>query len=156
MPQWLTTVLSSLIPALIVGICTAVFSVRLALRRFHAERWWERKADAYSRIVEALYHAMEYCAARSDEDMTGRQISEEREKELSEGYQLAHRELRKAASVGAYIISDDVAEALATLERRPRLDPKDCASFELFEADYEAYKKALVEIRALAKKDLRV
>jgi hypothetical protein len=55
MPQWLTTVLSSLLPSLIVGICTAIFSVRLALRRFHAERWWERKAEAYSQIEEALY-----------------------------------------------------------------------------------------------------
>jgi ABC-type nitrate/sulfonate/bicarbonate transport system substrate-binding protein len=156
MPQWLTTVLSSLLPSLIVGICTAIFSVRLALRRFHAERWWERKAEAYSQIVEALYHAMEYCAAHSDEDTTGQQISEEREKELSEGYVRAYRELRKATSVGAYIISDEVAEVLAKLEKRPRLDPKDCAWFEIYDADYQAYKTTLAEVRALAKKDLRI
>jgi hypothetical protein len=154
---WLTTILSSLIPSLIVGVCIAVFSVRLALRRFHAERWWERKAEAYSRIVEALYHAKEYCAARSsDEKTAGRQITPEREKELSEGYQHACRELRKAASVGAYIISDEVAKVLSALEKRPRLDPKDTAWVEIFDADYEAYKKALGDVRTLAKKDLRV
>jgi hypothetical protein len=58
---------------------------------------------------------MEYCAAHSDEDTTGQQISEERGKELSDGYERAYRVLRKATSVGAYIISDEVAEALASL-----------------------------------------
>lgn len=156
MPQWLTTVVSSILPSLIVGICTAVFSVRLALRRFHAERWWERKADAYSRIVEALYDAMEYCSARSHEEMTGEQISEDRKKELSEGYDRAFRELKKATRVGAYIISDEVAEALAALEKRPRLEPKECAWFEIFDADHEAYKETLAQVRTLAKEDLRV
>lgn len=156
MPQWLTTILISLLPSLIVGVCTAVISVRLALRRFHAERWWECKAEAYSRIVEALYHAMEYCASRSDEDMTGQQITPEREKELSEGYRHAYRELRKATSVGAYIISDEVVNVLSALEKRPRLDPNENPWFEIFDADCAAYRKALGDVRMLAKKDLKV
>jgi len=156
MPEWLKILLSSLLPSLIVGVCTVIFSVRLALRRFHAERWWERKAEAYSRIAEALYDAMEYFEARHDEDLSGEQIKEEDRKRLVEGYDRAYRELRKATSVGAYIISDEVAEALATLEKRPRLDPKDTSWFEIFDENLHAYKKALAEVRALAKKDLRV
>jgi hypothetical protein len=139
MQQWVITVLSSLVPALIVGILTAVISVRLALRRFHAERWWERKAEAYSQIVEALYHAMEYCSAHSDEALTGHQIGKERERILADGWNRAYRELKKTTSVGAYIISDEVAEVLAKLEERPRLDFKNCPSFEFFEDDYMAY-----------------
>jgi hypothetical protein len=99
---------------------------------------------------------MEYCAAHSDEDTTGQQISEERGKELSDGYERAYRVLRKATSVGAYIISDEVAEALAKLDKRPRLNPEDCAWFEIFDADYQAYKTTFAEVRALAKKDLKV
>ena len=148
--------LTGVLPSLIVGICTAFFSVRLALHRFHAERWWERKAEAYSRIVEALHDAMEYCSDRSHEDMAGQQTSEEREKQLAEDYDRAYRELKKATHIGAYIISDEVAEVLAVLERRPRQDPKDCAWFEIFDSEHEAYKKALAEVRKLAKKDLRV
>ena len=156
MPQWLTTIVSSILPGLIVGICVAIVSVRLALRRFYAERWWERKADAYSCIVEALHDAIEYCSARSLEDLHGVQLSEQREKELVEGYELANRELKKATRVGAYVISDEVVEVLDALQKRPRLDPKDCAWFEMFDADCEAYKKALSEVRRLAKKDLKV
>lgn len=156
MPQWLTTIVSSILPSLIVGVCTAIFSVRLALRRFHAERWWERKAEAYSRIVEALYNAVEYWSAQSDANMRGERLSEQREKELVEGYEQAYRELKKATAVGAYIISDEVVMVLDALEGRPRLDPKKCAWFEVSDAECEAYSKALAEVRKLAKKDLGV
>ena len=139
-----------------VGVCTAVIAVRLSLRRFHAERWWERKADAYSRIVEALHSATEYWSAKSHEDMTGQRISEERQKQVSEDYQQGCRELSKTTGVGAYIISDEVADALARLQKRPRLDPKDCAWFEIYDAEYEAHKETLAEVRKLAKKDLGV
>lgn len=47
MPEWLASFLKSALPSLAVGVFTALISVKLALRRFHAERWWERKADAY-------------------------------------------------------------------------------------------------------------
>lgn len=156
MPQWFMTALSTALPSLIVGVLTAIIAVRLSLRRFHAERWWERKADAYSRIVEALHAAMEYWAARSHEDMTGHQVAEEREKRLSEDYDRAAQELNKATGVGAYIVSEEVAVSLARLQKRPRLDSKDYAWFEIYEAEYEAHKKALIEIRQLAKRDLRV
>ncbi len=109
MPQWFTTLLTAVIPSLIVGVCTAIISVRLSLRRFHAERWWERKAEAYSRIVEALHNAMEYCSAMSNESLTGVEVSDDRKKQLDEAFSGAARELRKATGVGAYIISDEVA-----------------------------------------------
>jgi hypothetical protein len=156
MPQWLTTFTSSILPSLIVGVATARFSVWLAIRRFQSERWWERKAEAYSRIIEALHDATECFSAWSHEDETGERISEDHKKELEEVYGRARRELRKAKGIGAYIISDEVTQVLATLEKRPRLDEKECAFFELYDAEFEAYKKALADVRLLARKDLRV
>ena len=99
---------------------------------------------------------MEYWSARSHEVMTGQEIGEERKKRFSENYDRAAQELSKATGVGAYIISDEVAESLARLQKRRRLDPKDCAWFEIYEDEYEAYKKTLTEVRQLAKKDLRI
>lgn len=156
MPLWLTTMLNTVLPSLVVGVCTALITVRLSLRPFHAERWWERKADAYSRIVEALHSAMEYWSARSHEDMTGQQIGQEREQRLSEDYDRASQELKKVTGIGAYILSDEVADALAKLQKRPRLDPKDCAWFEIYQDEYEAYKRTLTDVRQYAKKDLGV
>ena len=155
-PPWLITILSTVLPSLAVGICTAVITVRLSLRRFHAERWWDRKAEAYSGIVEALHSAMDYWSSRSHEETTGREIDDERGKRLSADYDNAARELRKATGIGAYIISEEVAACLEKLQKRERLAPDDFAWFEIFDNEYEAHKKALAEIRRLAKNDLKV
>jgi hypothetical protein len=156
MPEWLTTILTTLIPSLAVGFFTAIITVRLSLRQFHAERWWERKADAYSQIVEALHNAVEYCHAMAHESMTGNEMSVEYKKRLTEKYGQAHREIRRATGIGAYIISDEVAEVLTKLEARPSLDWSKSATFEYFDHEHEGYKAALQDIRRLAKKDLKI
>jgi len=156
MPEWLMSFLKSSLPSLLVGVMTALISVRLSLRRFHAERWWERKAEAYSRIIEALHNAMEYCEARSDESLTRVELSEERKQQLEQDYRQAARELRKATAVGAYIIAPRVADVLARLHSRPELDWEQTPTFEFYDHEYEGYKSALSEIRELAKKDLGV
>ena len=149
-------VLNSLLPALFIAVVTSVLTVRLSLRRFHAERWWERKAEAYSRIVESLHHLMEYCSAMSEESSHAAEFSAEHRKELSDSYKSAYRDLRKATGVGAYIISNEIAVILSNLEARPRLDWREEPPWEVFDADFAAYKEALEQIRQLAKKDLKV
>jgi hypothetical protein len=156
MAPWLSSLLITLFPPLTVGICTAIITVRLTLRRFHAERWWERKADAYSRIIEALYIAVDYFDTMSDEVLSEHKISPERQKELYTHFQHASLELRKVTHIGAYIISEDIAIALQELERRPQLDPSQSGWYEMLVDDYVAHKEALVKIKKLAKKDLRV
>jgi hypothetical protein len=156
MPQWITSLLTTIAPSLVVAICTAIITVRLSLRRFRAERWWERKADVYSRIVEALHNAMEYCEAMSDESLTHVEITPERKAQLIQDYRQATLELRKATGVGAFIISSRVAEALARLQSRPELDWEKTPTFEFYDHEREGYKAALAEIRELAKRDLGV
>lgn len=154
--NWAVPILNSLIPALFIAVVTSFLTVRLSLRRFHAERWWERKAEAYSRIIEALHHIADYCDAQVDERMRATQMTEERSNELLTNYRAAYSDLHKATGIGAYIISDDVAEILLQLESRPKLQWQDTDIGELFETELKAYKEALTQIRRLAKKDLRV
>src|SRR5947208_12000848 len=113
MPQWTFSILTNLVPALLVAIVTSVLTVRLSLRRFHAERWWERKAEAYSRIIESLHAAMEYHSAMSDEAMTAEERDEARYARLKNEYDEAYRNLRRSTGIGAYIISEEAAAVLA-------------------------------------------
>src|SRR6266536_1374619 len=55
--------LAAILPGLVIAVVTAIITVRLALRRFYSERWWERKAQAYSDILEALYISQAYADA---------------------------------------------------------------------------------------------
>jgi hypothetical protein len=92
--------LITLLPSLVVAVFTSIVTVQLALRRFHAERWWERKTDAYSRIVEALNVVMGYWYARLQEERTGQTLGAEPKQRLSDDYDRAARELEKAVLPG--------------------------------------------------------
>jgi hypothetical protein len=140
----------------LIQVVVAVVTVHLALGRFHRERWWERKADAYSRIVESLYAAIEHFRVSSAECEGGAKFDEKFRQKIDHDCDAAFGELRKAQVIGAYIISNEVAKMLDELMKRPRLSWNDSPHWEVFKDDQEAYAKALVGIREIAKKDLRI
>lgn len=47
--------LTSLVSTILGGAIVLVIGVRLALRRFYTERWWDRKAEAYTNLIEAVF-----------------------------------------------------------------------------------------------------
>ena len=156
MDEWLRSASAVLIPSLVVAVVTAFVTVRLSLRRFHAERWWERKADAYSQIVESLYHLKVYSDTSIRESREGVQYTAEHKKALTEQYSAAHAELSKTTTIGAYIICDEAAKVLEELQNRPELDWNETPPWDIFEADSTAYGEAIKKIRNIAKMDLGV
>ncbi len=89
--------------------------------------------------------------------MIGADRDEAQFAKLRDDYQQAYRDLRKATGIGAFIVSSKVAAALAALDARPRPQWKrDEPPWEPYDAEFDAYKKSLEEIRRLAKEDLDV
>lgn len=152
MPQWTIPILTNILPALFIAVVTSFLTVRLSLHRFRAEHWWKRKDEAYYSIVEALHQVMEYQAAMSKSVTNGEVLDEAQAVKLCAEPDKGFRELRRATRIGAYIISEDVAAVLAALAARPN----DEHWSKLFDAEFEAYKKALEQICCLAKKDLKI
>ena len=158
MPQWLSLLVGSLL-SVTAGAIGTVFTTSLALKRFYRERWWERKAEAYSRIIEALHHAAHCLSEWSDEDLTCQKFSDEKKKQLSDDFQAARNELEKATGVGAYIISKESAKVLAELAvaiTQSSAKFEHGPSFEMYDADSKLYREALEKMRTLAKRDLGV
>jgi len=54
MSEFIQDISKYLIPALFVSIITAVVTVKLSIKQFYSQRWWEKKAEAYSHIIENL------------------------------------------------------------------------------------------------------
>jgi hypothetical protein len=46
--------------ALVGGIVSAWLTYVFAWRRFRTEKWWERRADAYEKIMDALHSAKRF------------------------------------------------------------------------------------------------
>lgn len=90
---------------ILVGAAISWITVQLSVNKFRSERWWERKVDAYERVIEALHHikAVETVELHYAEQM--RDVPEERDRELAERVKPAYEEMRKVFDVGAFQLS---------------------------------------------------
>ena len=158
MPQEVTQLLLALVPGVIIAVVTAFLTVRLSLRQFYSQRWWERKAEAYSTIVESIYHAKNYVARLLEAEEEGREVSNDRRKQLEEYSMKAYEELNKAASIGAFIISDEAATHLSKLlkELRTDADYNELSWREVLDSEVSILNRSLVKMRECAKKDLQI
>ena len=158
MPQEVTQLLLALVPGVIIAVVTAFLTVRLSLRQFYSQRWWERKAEAYSTIVESIYHAKNYVARLLEAEEEGSEVSNERRKQLEEYSMKAYEELNKAASIGAFIISDEAATHISKLLKDLRSEEHDTERswYDYLDSKVSILDRSLVKIREYAKKDLEI
>lgn len=69
---------------LVVATVSSVVTVRLALRRFYSEKWWERKSSAYTTVIEALHHVREYTDTNLDFAYRGKDSPEDGKQALTD------------------------------------------------------------------------
>ena len=149
--------LAAAILAFVASLIAAAVSVYNArFRRFARERWWERKADAYSRIIEALAALVFYYEEHYDAVLEHHTFSEERRKEIADHWTRGYTEVKKATTIGAFLISADAEAALQKMwkEKGKGVDPSDW--FSLVESDYVTARDCLRSLVEAARKDLRV
>lgn len=152
-------IIVAVIPALIIAGVTALvayFTITRSMRQFYSQRWWERKADAYSKIIETLTD-FEHCYIEEIDQLTYEErFTVNDKKRLRESFREAQESIRKAAIIGAYIISDDTAKTLSNLlYGLQKEDPKGDWSKDLIN-HHELVRKSIEEIKRHAKKDLRI
>ena len=93
---------------ILTGIMTAAASawvtVQLSLRRFRAEKWWERRVTAYERVIEALYNSKEFSEVHLHALDENLQIPKEQDNELRAQVEDAAREIAKAVDLGSFLL----------------------------------------------------
>jgi len=152
----LISVLLSLIPVIAVAFLT----VRLSLRQFYSQKWWEKKIETYSSIIGDLSNLL-YCVGELFDEAWGiKEFNDNRNRALSKNYIKSIESLKKAVSLGAFIISEKVFKELNSLTLI--LDHyEDYNSQKEALSDYYAKKDTIIKeyfgkIRKLAKKDLKI
>ena len=97
----------SIIPGLIIAALTSYFTVHLSLKRFYSERWWERKAQSYSIILESLYKMKAYPTFL----LRAIERNKKTSKDLTNGLRLesqkSFNEINKALAIGTFVVSDE-------------------------------------------------
>lgn len=152
--QWITLT-AALLAFVASGIATAVAAYNARFRKFAQQRWWERKADAYTRIIEALadlvyYHETHLLAA--EERVT---LSAERKADIGEFWRRGNAEVRRATAVGAFLISPDAEAALRRMWEEDGRGVPFNDWYGAVESSYDAARTCLRQVVAAAKADLR-
>ena len=110
MKDWLVPILQ--ITASIVSPFVAVW---LARRQFVSQRWWERKEDAYRKLLENL-SVISYHLGICWELEVGTRYLKQRDDEIRR-YDLAKTEVETTAATGAYLVSEPSLESCQELHR---------------------------------------
>jgi hypothetical protein len=157
MDPWLQFGLNML-SGLVIAVVTSIVSVRLSLRRFYSQHWWERKADAYSEIVESLYYMKWRLEILLEEIEEYKEISEKTQEYINDRYLQAKRSIRKAQGVGAFIISERAVKSLTKMLRRIEVNKHESKGHfgQQVYSDLCDVDECLSEMRSLAKEDLKM
>ena len=146
----------SIVSGVVIAILTSYVTVRLSLWQFRSERWWERKVELYSDVLEALYRIRSHAANFVDGvDMKTEELSLE-----------GRKEVERAISVGTLLMSEEAVTYLREFQRESRniminaksseSDARDQRGLEYAREELKETDSCLEKIRVCAKKDLRI
>lgn len=139
----------------ILGFLGLYLTAKWSLRKFYSEKWWERKESAYVEIIDALYDLVQYCEVKKEDYGGGTGYSKDKEKKLTERYSQAFWKIKKTTDIGAFVVSSKAAIILKELRNRPKLEWNENPSWDIYQQDYEYYKRALNQIVKVAREDLK-
>lgn len=154
MNNFIQGVLVALIPALAVSILTAYITVKLSMKQFYSQKWWEKKAEAYSYIIENLSYLQYFFGEQLNVEFNMRHLSDEDNKKLSEEYKQAKEYITKAAAIGAYIVSDKTAVALSELLHAIKKSDDEVDFVSYLDRNYGLVRECITKIKEYAKADL--
>ncbi len=154
MTEFTQGIFTALIPAIIVSIITAYVTVKLSLKQFYSEKWWEKKAVAYSHIIEHLSYLQYYFGEWFSEGLYEKKLTDKHKEKLSEGYRQARESITKAAAIGTYIVSDDTVTARVKLLRELEKEGPRGNWVGDIDRCYGSVKECITKIREYAKVDL--
>ena len=147
---------TTLLTGIIIAVVSALVTVQLSLRRFRTERWWERKVQAYERVIAALHDAKAFAEEHFEANMLGRELPKEQDEDLRARSKVAHEEIAKAIDIGAFLLSDEALERLKQYRKEEDEAGETNSWFEYLDADLAATGKCLKDLIVIAKKDLQI
>lgn len=141
--------------AIVIAAVSSWITIRLSLNRFRTEKWWERRVDAYSKVIEALHNSKAFSHQNLEAVYVGKGLPDERDKELSHRAKIAEDDIMKAIDVGAFLLSDEALSCLKQYQQEVARASQYKSWYEYLEADLQATEKCLNNLIQIAKRDLK-
>ncbi|QAY96079.1 hypothetical protein CWB41_10340 [Methylovirgula ligni] len=130
------------------GWLAAIFSLRI----FRSQRVWERKAEAYTAIFDALYDMARWYDEHFDAEISGRELSEDKKSELSKAYMAAKEKLKRRIASETWLLPEVASQRLEDLFKRLSIERNDW--FKMLDEDSYSISMATLDLRLMVREDL--
>lgn len=144
---------------LFVGIAIAIasswFTVQLTRRQFQTNRWWEKKVEAYERVIDAFHNAKKFASENLDAELCGKEVPRDRDAKLRKLAKEARDEIARASDIGSFILSPQALSILAKFEAVSGSLGKQPSWQEYLDAEWSVTNSYMKEFIAEAHRDLK-
>jgi hypothetical protein len=145
-----------LLPYIITALASfagAWIAAHLALNTFYHQKIWERRADAYSAIFEALFDMTLWYDTNLTAEMRRHDIPEDEQKRMLEEHKLAERTLMRRLARETWLISDENRSVLDELNKIMKRSDFDTYVDYLENGSY-GIDQAIIKLRQLVRKEI--
>jgi len=156
MSEWMIEVTKLVLPGLVIAVVASVVTVKLSIRRFYAEKWWEKKHEIYGKLFEALHHLKKYALEHLDAYELHREIPENKKKELEEDWKKFSREFEQLYDLASFQLSNGAVKVLDKYDRKKKSAANCEDLYEWIDNDAAATIECLKELSVEAKIDLKI
>ncbi|MFM5846841.1 hypothetical protein [Aeromonas veronii] len=140
----------------VISVGAAFIAAWFANIRFRNERWWERKANAYTSLIEALHNMKWPSAEHIDAEIEHRELNYEHSGKLWAEFNEARRNTWRIAETSSFLISQDVLTAVQKMEHKLSSARNARTWFEHLDDQWKAIDDCIVEIKIIGKKELKI
>lgn len=100
------------LPTLLIALVVPFISIRIALRQFYTQKWWEQKSSAYSYVIEQLSEYKHYQEILFEHYTNIYRYKEEYITECTEYRDKAFTKLKIASLKNQFILSDVASKVI--------------------------------------------
>ncbi len=138
-----------------IAATSSWITVELSKHKFRSERWWEKKVEAYERVIEAFHNAKKFDIEHMAAEERGSEVDEARDAELRSLAKAARDEILKASDIGSFVLSEAALKILANYEAESENMPRQDTWYEHLELSWSVANRYMKEFIEEAKRDLK-
>ncbi|MCL1060493.1 hypothetical protein L2729_21260 [Shewanella gelidimarina] len=135
---------------------SSLFTVYLSLAKFRTEKWWEKKADAYSNLVGVIHDAKAFAEENLEAEHKQLELTPEEDKVLREYSKKTELKIYRAMDAGSFYLSDEAIACLKLYKKECSEAGRDNNWLGYLAEDLKATDKCLKSMIRIAKNDLQI
>ncbi|WP_417431841.1 hypothetical protein [Kiloniella sp.] len=147
--------IATVIIAGLIALLSAKYTADRALKKFRSEKWWVKKVEAYTDILEALHHEKAITYEFLESIKNKREVNEELEDKLRENAIHAREQLSLFIDIGGFYISDEALKHLKAHKTNITTIQKEQDEMIALSKELSAIGKCIEKMIELAKSDLK-